>query len=287
MPSLAVDRAGDMAMGYSISNGTTMFPSMAYAGRLAGDPVNTFSLTEQTFFTGTASQLSSTRWGDYSSMTLDPDGCTFWYTNQYATGLDTPPVPPATVSPGFNQRWKTKFGSFGPLPGCTPVGAGGTVSGTVTVNPGGAPISGATVNLGARSTTTDGSGVYSFLNIPAGTYPSIGASKPGFGSASTANIVVTDGGTTTQNFSLTAAPTSACNTDTTQADFLTGVFSNIDVNSSPGDLRLLNAPTVDQSNTAGTTTGTGFGTPAWTGQTFIAGVTGSLVKGDVQLFCNG
>ena len=33
--------------------------------------------------------------------------------------------------------------------------------------------------------------------------------------------------------------------------------------------------------------GTGFGTPAWTGQTFIAGQTANLVKADIQVFCNG
>src|SRR5207237_4141239 len=168
MPSLALDRAGNMAMGYSTSNSTTEFPSIKYAGRLAADPVNTFSLTEQTFFTGPASQPGTTRWGDYSAMTLDPDGCTFWYTSEYANPADQT----------FNHRWLTKFGSFGPFPGCTPAGAGGTVTGTVTVNPGGAPIAGATINFGARNTTTDGSGVYNFLNIPAGTYPSISASKP-------------------------------------------------------------------------------------------------------------
>ena len=36
------------------------FPSIKYAGRLAADPVNTFSQTEQTLFTGTASQTTST-----------------------------------------------------------------------------------------------------------------------------------------------------------------------------------------------------------------------------------
>jgi hypothetical protein len=296
MPSLAVDRAGNMAMGYSVSaavneplgtspatNCTTCvdtFPSIRYAGRLAGDPVNTFSQTEQTFFTGTASQTGTTRWGDYSSMTLDPDGCTFWYTTEYANPADQT----------FNHRWLTKFGSIGPFPGCTPVGAGGTVSGTVTVNPGGAPIASATVNLGGRSATTDGSGNYTFPGIPAGTYPSMTASKGGFVPGSASSIVVTDGGTTTQNFSLTAAAASACLTDTTQSDFLAGVPSTtIDLTTSPGDVKLTNAPSVDQQNQAGTTTGTGFGTPApaWTGQTFIAGVTGQLVKTDITLFCNG
>src|SRR5262249_34932502 len=101
------------------------------------------------------------------------------------------------------------------------------------------------------------------------------------------SIVVTDGGTTIQNFALTAAPASACLTDTTQSDFQTGVLTNVDLNSSPGAVVLLNGATVDQSNTAGTTTGTGFDATNWTGQTFVAGVRGSLVKPDVQLFCVG
>jgi uncharacterized repeat protein (TIGR01451 family) len=285
MPSLALDRAGNMAMGYSTSSLTT-FPSMAYAGRLASDPVNTFSQTEQVFFTGSASQLSSTRWGDYSAMTLDPDGCTFWYTSEYATGLDTPPVPPATVSPGFDKRWQTKFGSIAAFPGCVPVGAGGTVSGTVTNSPGGTPISGATVMLGSRSTSTDGSGAYSFA-VPAGTYLTMSATFPGCTPAAASNIVVTDGNTTTQNFALAAASGAACLTDTTQADFLSGVPTNVDPNVNPGDVTLLNVPTVDQSNTAGTTTGTGFATTSWGGQSFIPAVTGTLAKVDVQLFCSG
>jgi len=96
MPSLALDRAGNMAMGYSTSS-TTAFPSMAYAGRLAGDPVNTFSQTEQTFFTGTARKRGP-RWGDYSAMTLDPNGCTFWYTTEYVDPADQ----------NFNHRWLTR-----------------------------------------------------------------------------------------------------------------------------------------------------------------------------------
>jgi len=277
-PSLALDRAGNMAMGYSMSNATTVFPSIMYAGRLAGDPINTFSQTEQTFFTGTASQTGTTRWGDYSSMTLDPNGCTFWYASEYANPADQT----------FNHRWLTKFGSINTFPGCTPVGAGGTVSGTVTQTSNGNPMSNVTVMLGSRSTTTDGSGNYAFAAIPAGTYPGMSASFPGFVTATASTIVVTDGGTTTQNFSLAGAPPAACLTDTTQSDFLNGVASStLDLTSNPGSVLLSNAPAVDQLNTAGTTTGTGFGTPNWTGQTFIAGVTGLLVKADITLFCNG
>jgi hypothetical protein len=275
MPSLALDRAGNMAMGYSTSSSTT-FPSMAYAGRLAGDPINTFSQTEQFMFTGTASQTGSSRWGDYSAMTLDPDGCTFWYTNEYANPADQTAA----------KRWKTKFGKFS-YPSCTPFGSGGTLTGTVTVTPGGTPISGATVNFGARTATTNGSGVYSFLNLPAGTYPSISATKPGFNSASAASIVVTDGATTTQDFALSDAVDNACPTDTTQADFLTGVGTNVDLTTSPGDIILSNPDILDQVNNTVTTSGFGFNSTAWAGQTFTAAVAGKLTKAELNLFCSG
>jgi hypothetical protein len=277
LPSLAVDRLGDMAIGYSTSSSTTK-PAIKYAGRLSTDPINTFGQTETVLIQGTGTQTGTCngstciRWGEYSSMTLDPDGCTFWYTNMYYS-VD-----------GLN--YLTRIGSF-KFAECTPLGGGGTLSGTVTATPGGLPLSGATVQLGARTTTTDGSGFYSFTNLPAGTYPSISASQPGYITSTVTSIVVTDGNTTTQNFSLATAPTSACLTDTTQADFQAGIPTNVDFNTSPGDVTLLNAPLIDQQNTAGTTTGTGFGTPNWTGQTFIAGVTGQIVKADVQLFCNG
>ncbi len=274
MPSLAVDRAGNLALGYSTSSGTA-FPSIKYAGRLSTDPVNTFSLTEQLLFAGTASQTGVTRWGDYSSMTLDPNGCTFWYTTEYANPADQT----------FDHRWLTKFGSFQFSP-CTTIG-NGTLQGTVTVTPGGAPINGATVAFGARTTTTNGAGFYSFAAIPAGTYPTETASKPGFGSSTTTNIVVAEAGTTVKDFALSSAPSNACLTDTTQPDFQLGVFRSLDLDTTPGNVTLLNAPTVDQSNTAGTTTGTSFGTASWGGQTFIPAVTGQLTKVDVQLFCSG
>jgi hypothetical protein len=161
MPSLALDRAGDLAMEYNISSSTTK-PAIKYAGRLAADPVNTFSQTEQLLIQGAGTQLGNCgtsaciRWGDYSAMTLDPDGCTFWLTNMYY------------AADGLNHQ--TRIGSFA-YPSCTPVGAGGALSGTVTATVGGAPIAGATVTLGARTATTDGSGFYSFSSLPASALP--------------------------------------------------------------------------------------------------------------------
>ena len=38
---------------------------------------------------GTGAQTgSANRWGDYSSMSLDTDGCTFWYTQEYQVNDD-------------------------------------------------------------------------------------------------------------------------------------------------------------------------------------------------------
>jgi len=79
----------------------------------------------------------------------------------------------------------------------------------------------------------------------------------------------------------------SCLADTTQSDFSAGVAANVDLGTLPGDATLTTGPVLDQQNTAGTTTGTGFGTPAWTGQTFIPSMTGLLAQAEVQLFCNG
>ena len=89
----------------------------------------------------------------------------FGYTNEYYA-----------VS-GLN--YLTRIGSL-TYSSCTPVRAGGTVQGTVTDAGNSNPLSGATVMLGSRMTTTDGSGFYQTLNVPAGTYPSLTASYPGY-----------------------------------------------------------------------------------------------------------
>ena len=105
MGSAAMDQQGNLAVGYSASS-SAINPQIRYAGRLAGDPLNTLPQAEATLFAGTGSQVGSGgRWGDYSAMTIDPvDDCTFWYTQEYY----------ATT----NQfDWRTRIGSF-KFPGC-------------------------------------------------------------------------------------------------------------------------------------------------------------------------
>jgi hypothetical protein len=270
MPSLAVDRAGDMAVGYSVSS-ATLFPAIRYAGRLSTDAINSLPQTETSMIEGTGSQNSSTRWGDYSTMTLDPDGCTFWYTTEYY------------IATGAN--WQTRIGSF-KYPQCTPFGGGGTIQGTVTDASTTNPIVGATVKLGSRTATTNASGVYSFTNLPAGTYPYITASHPGYVSQTVNSVVVTDGATTTLNFALVPAPVAACLVDTTKTDFEAGAQTNLDTVTTPGNVTLSNAPVIDQQNTNVTSSGFGFNATNWVGQTFLAGVSAPLTKVELNLFCS-
>lgn len=274
-PSLALDRAGNMAFGYSTSSSTTK-PAIKYAGRLAADPINTFSQTEQVLIQGTGTQTGNcgggpcTRWGDYSAMSLDPNGCTFWYTNMYyaTDGLDH----------------HTRIGSF-TLPGCTTIGTG-TIQGTVTSSSGGGPINGATVTLGSRTATTDSSGFYSFTGLPAGTYPGMAASFPGYTTASASNVVVNQAAITTQNFVLSPGANSGCLTDTTQIDFQKGEPTSVDLTTNPGNVILSNLPRVDQQNTSLGNSGFGISTTQWIGQTFTPALTGTLSKLDISLFCS-
>ena len=104
MASAASDRAGNIGLGFSLSSADTM-PSIAYTGHLASDPPGEMAQGEAVAASSGGSQSSSLRWGDYSSMSVDPgDECTFWYTNEY--------IPADGV---FN--WRTRIFSF-QLPGC-------------------------------------------------------------------------------------------------------------------------------------------------------------------------
>jgi len=99
MGSIAMDGAGNIALGYSVSS-ATLAPAIRYTGRLSGDALNTLQ-AEATIVDGGGSQTTGLdRWGDYSAMTIDPvDDCTFWYTNEYLKTSGT-----------FN--WSTRIGSL-------------------------------------------------------------------------------------------------------------------------------------------------------------------------------
>jgi len=106
MGTMAMDRAGNIALGYNVSS-STVFPSIRIAGRLAGDPLGTMTeaLTLQAG-SGSATPTSQPMrctclWADYSQMALDPaDDCSFWYTGTYQ---------PVTSN---QYTWATRIGAF-------------------------------------------------------------------------------------------------------------------------------------------------------------------------------
>ena len=100
MGSISQDRNGNIALGYSASSATTVFPSVRYTGRLERDPLGTLPQGEGEFVAGGGSFTATTRrWGDYTSMNVDStDDCSFWYVNEYFAANGT--------------TWSLRVGSF-------------------------------------------------------------------------------------------------------------------------------------------------------------------------------
>ena len=101
MGSIALNSVGDIALGYTVSDGSTTFPGIRYTGRRATDPLGMMTVSEQTVINGTGCQTgSAARWGDYSMMSVDPvDNTTFWYTTEYIQSTGT-------------ANWRTRITSF-------------------------------------------------------------------------------------------------------------------------------------------------------------------------------
>jgi len=103
MASPAIDRAGNIGIGYSFG-GLPNFPGQRFAGRLAGDPTGQLTLREAILAEGEASQTNTMRWEDYSQTAMDPtDDCTIWYVGDYLKKDAT--------------TYSTRIGGFR-MPGC-------------------------------------------------------------------------------------------------------------------------------------------------------------------------
>jgi hypothetical protein len=220
MGSIAMDASGNIALGYSVSDATSIYPSIRYVGRLAGDPLGTMPQGEYSIIAGSASQTSGTRWGDYSSMNVDPvDGCTFWYTNEY-------------IPAGGN--WSTRIAAF-KFPGCQ-LGASGTLSGTITSSASGNPIEGAVVqarSTGTYQATTGADGMYNMLLLT-GTY-TVTASAYGYQPATVSGVDIYSGTTTIVDMAL--APTTMYTVEGVVSDTLAGwpLYAHISVSGDPVD----------------------------------------------------
>ena len=202
MGSIAIDGSGNIAVGYSASS-SSVRPSVRYAGRLANDPLGQMTQSEVVLQLGSGSQLPSLdRWGDYSSMTIDPtDDCTFWYADEYLKSDGT-------------WNWSTHISSFR-FPSCVPATQAPTITsapaatfvvgtaGRFTVTTIGSPTPAITESGALPSGVTftvNGNGTATLAGTPAaasnGTYPL---------TFTAANGVVPNA---TQNFTLTVVPPS-------------------------------------------------------------------------------
>jgi hypothetical protein len=301
MPSVAMDQNQDIAVGYSRSSATAGdFPSLYYAGRVPGDPAGTLE-SEVVLKAGAGSQSSGgfDRWGDYTSMTVDPtDDCTFWFSEEYlkATGQNQ----------GFN--WSTAIGSF-TFPGCgntTPDFSLTASPNSVTITQGSSGTSTITVvpvNGFSGSVTLSTSALPSGVTAGFSPDPTTSTSTLTFtasGTATTGTVIVTITGvsgslthttsvsltvnsTGTPDFSLTASPSSVT---ITQGSSGTSTITVVPVNGFSGSVTLSTSAlpsgvtagfSPDPTTSTSTLTFTASGT-ATTGTVTvtITGVSGSL-----------
>lgn len=105
MASAAIDKAGNIGIGYSFSSSAN-FPGQRFAGRLNNDPLGQLTLRENVLATGEAAQTNTQRWQDYTQTAVDPsDDCTIWYVGDY-------------LKSGA-MSYSTRIGAFR-MPGCSP-----------------------------------------------------------------------------------------------------------------------------------------------------------------------
>ncbi|MFB3915765.1 MAG: hypothetical protein ACE14M_03490 [Terriglobales bacterium] len=169
MGSAAMDGSGNMLVGYSATS-SSISPGIRFTGRLATDTLGTLQSETTITLPSNGSVTSGHRWGDYSSMSVDPvDDCTFWYTTQYLPANDdqwtwrtrivTMNVPSCSGSKPDLVMGKSHLGNFvqGQI--------GGSANYTLAVsNVGGAPTDGSTVTVvdtlpsGLTATAIAGSG---------------------------------------------------------------------------------------------------------------------------------
>ena len=300
MGSIAQDKSADMAMSYSISSSST-HPGISYTGRLASDSPGTMGQGEASLIVGGGSQTGGlTRWGDYSSISVDPsDDCTFWFTNQYI---------PSNGS--FN--WKTRIGSFkfsscggsvtndfsisanptslsiaqgssgtSTISTAVTSGTAGTVNLTASVSPSGptASLNPTSVTAGNSSTLTVSVG----STVPTGNYTVTVTGVEGSATHST-SVAVTVTAPVTNDFSISANPTSlsitqgGSGTSTISTAVTSGTAGTVNLTASvspSGPTASLNPTSVTAGNSSTLTVSVGSSVSTGNYTVTVTGVEGS------------
>lgn len=205
MPHIAQDHDGNIAVGYSASS-TTLFPGIHWAGRTGATAGNTLNEGEAVMFAATGSQVENrSRWGDYSSMSVDPsDSCTFYYHTEYRTA--------ANNANAF--AWNTRVGYF-KFPSCSPAPKGTLIINVANCANGNPVVGALALATGGFAQPTNGAGQASFT-VPPGTYTA-SASVPNSAPTNSTGSV-SDGATTTLNVCVTGVPMIASQTATLTAE---------------------------------------------------------------------
>ncbi len=202
MGSAAMDQAGDIALGYSVSSATN-YPSIRYTGRAPTDALGTMA-AEASIIEGSGSQTGYTRWGDYTSMRVDPsDDCTFWYVNEYY---------PVTSSYG----WYTRIGSF-KFSGCGSTTPDFSISASptsLTLNPGQSGTSTVTVTSLNGFNSSVGLSVTGCPANATCTFNPTSVTPPSGGSAGSILTIATTASTPSGTYSLTVTGTGPNGTHT-------------------------------------------------------------------------
>jgi hypothetical protein len=198
MAGIAQDGEGNIGLAANAS-GTSpaLNPTIVYTGRLAADPANTLPQGEVdalSAVTRGVQTATSNRWGDYSSLFIDPaDECTFWGAFEYAD------------SPTASFDWNTRIISFKVNPTCV-TAPRGTINGTITNCSSGNPIANAIITTPEGFVRqSDASGNFSMIVTP-GTYNVSVTAAGGFG-VCTQSVTVAANGTATVNCCLAGAAT--------------------------------------------------------------------------------
>jgi len=203
MGSVAMDKIGNIALGYSIGS-STQRPSIRFAGREATDPLNTLS-TDSSLQDGTGSQQPNlSRWGDYSTMSIDPvDDCTFYYTSEYLKTDGT-------------WNWSTRVGTF-KFPSCAPPPPALSLSATPasrTITQGQSTTFQATVT---PQNGYSGTGSFAVTGLPAGATPTFTPATYSNGNGSSTLSISTAPDVTTGTYPLTITATDTNGTPTQTA----------------------------------------------------------------------
>jgi uncharacterized membrane protein len=246
MGSIAMDGSGDMALGYSVSS-SSLFPSIRYTGRVPTDALGTME-TEASLKAGGGSQSgqSLSRWGDYSSMSVDPsDDCTFWYTQEYLKSTGA-----------FN--WSTQVGTF-KFPNCG--GSAGSFS--ISASPSSVTVTQGSSGNSTITTTISGSFnsaiALSASGLPSGATASFNPTSIGApGSGSSTLTLSTASTTPTGSYNITVTGTGGGVTQTTTVSLTVNPATSPDftISASPSSVSI--AQGASGSSTISTTVSGGF-----------------------------